>query len=316
MHTSISHLTGKEQNDLRHISKRLAENIAPEFIFCYGNRTVVEVARSCFTQSRRTEKFSSIYDIVIIVSDEEKVDDNAILVFAENVLRNYAQTNIIVHRKGFVFKEIEEGNFFFSWLFRSAMLLHSKGKISQHKNSHPFPKSKAIMYPDTYAQLKQFQNYARSFLTCAREHYRGRSHAMALYMIKQSIVASCKYLLFGCLGYQFHEHDLDRLFNLTHNFTSEVINLFPRNTKEEIRLFQLLLDAMGTAYTNEMKNPTEIELIILIHRTAHLMQVSEKVINKKIAILQIPDNLFVNDSNDKNENSGNTTTAGAVLHRL
>jgi uncharacterized protein len=315
MHTSISHLTGKEQNDLRHISKRLVEAITPEFIFCYGCRTMHSISRSCFLQTRRTEKYSSMYDIAIVLSNDMKVEDAAVRIFATNVIGNYANANIIVHRKSSAFGAIEEGNFFYSWLFRSAILIYSKSPMPQQQQIRHLPKSKAIMYPETVVQLQQLQVKAHSYLVTAKEYYKQKIYAQSLLMLKNAIDWSLKSLIYGCTGYLADDLDMESLFNFTRNFTSDAVNLFPQNTKEETRLFQLLVEATGIAHTNEFKNATAFELIILSDRANRLHQTSKNLIQKAKAILQLPDNLKFNDSNllANDENQCNPISAGTVL---
>ena len=300
IHTSISHFTGKEQNNLHHITKRIVENIAPENIFCYGSRLIHEINRSCFTHRRKSESYSCMYDLVIIISDGEKLGEDAVRQFAENIANKFARANILVHRKGFVSNEMQEGNFFFSWLYRSAILLYSKEKWP-NVILPILPKKDSVMFPESFSRMKQLLNDAQSFLSTAREHRKEKAYSMALYMAKQSIESSCMALLFGCAGHSWGLKDMAKLLNQTQNLTMEVIAFFPQNTREEKRLLSLLLAATGTAYTNELNNPTSIEVLILIDRVQQVKQIVETLIQQKIGVLKIPNNTFLTDNSNANE---------------
>jgi hypothetical protein len=126
IHQSISQLTGRGQSDLRKIANRLVENISPELIFCFGSRIEHSIRRSSFTQKRREDDCLPMYDLVIIISDKEQFDDVIISALTERLLTKDALTNVIVRRENLVYTEIEEGSFFFSWIFRSAIILYDK----------------------------------------------------------------------------------------------------------------------------------------------------------------------------------------------
>jgi HEPN domain-containing protein len=310
MHTSISHLTGKEQNDLHHITKRIVENIGPELIYLYGSRLVHEINRSFFIEKRRTETFTSMYDLVIIISDEERLEEGAIRIFCENIARQYGKVNLIVHRKDYLIQQIVEGNFFFCWIHRFAIMLHSREKLPEFVLKG---KSKAVatLYKEVYPGFTKFQANAKSYLRTARERQKEKAYPIALHMVKQSVENSCQSLIYSCTGYLAATGNLPRIFNYTRNFTADAISIFPENTKEEKRLFQLLVDAAGTSHTNELRNATTIELIILIDRAEQMYQLSERLFHKRMAGFKTNENPPVEESTKKNTEDANNHHAGA-----
>lgn len=283
MRSSISHFTGKEQNELNHIVKRIVENIAPESIYLYGSRTTDQLSRSFFTDKARREDHRSMYDLVIIIRDDEKLEEEAIRQFAGNIINRYAKASIILHRRGFLINRIVEGNFFFSWLPRFAIVLYHKGPMPTHCGPKGVAKARASLFAETYPGVKQFLANARAYLSSARERQKEKVVALALYMAKQSIENACQAMIYGLIGYLAPPHDLPRLFDLTLNFTEEVAALFPCDTREETRLFDLLTASSGTAHIDQLKNPTGVELIILLDRAEQLLALADRLIQKRTA---------------------------------
>jgi hypothetical protein len=145
------------------------------------------------------------------------------------------------------------------------------------------------MYPETVLAVKGHFTNARSYLSAAREQYKGKAYAGTLYLLNQSAVSSCKSVIRGCLGYEIiNNPGLEKLINFTLNFTDEFFNVLSRGTKEERHLFSLLSE-VPTADKNqeqeELLRPEEIS--ILLERTQQMQQLSEKNIQQKIALLQM-----------------------------
>jgi hypothetical protein len=284
IHKSISQLTGREQTDLRKVTKRLVENISPELIFCYGSRVAETVTRSCFTQKRRNEDCLAMYDLVIIISDNEQFEDTIITTLAERLLKKDVLANVIVHREGFVHTEIEEGNFFFSWIFRSAIILYDKNNAL--KRMPPLTtKTKCFkMYPQTAHAVREHFANAKSYLSAAGEQYRNNVYADSLYLLNQSAVSSCKSVIRGCLGYEIISPGLGKLISLTCNFTEEIFNVLPRDTKEERHLFSLLSEVPTADKNNELGTLHPEEISILLERVQQMQQVSEDIKHQKAAL--------------------------------
>jgi HEPN domain-containing protein len=147
------------------------------------------------------------------------------------------------------------------------------------------------MYPETVHAVRRYFTNAKSFLSAASEQYKGKAYAETLHLLNQSAVSSCKSVIRGCLGYETDNQELLKLISLTLNFTEEIFDVLPCDTKEERHLFSLL-SKVPTADKNQDGNKFRPEDIgILIDRIQQMRQVSEKVIQQKIALLQMEEDL-------------------------
>jgi hypothetical protein len=71
---SISHFTGREKNDLNHFRKRIAQNLQPVLLFCYGNRANCYLHRSYFMQKRRNEQSGAAYDLRMVLDNHDPLN--------------------------------------------------------------------------------------------------------------------------------------------------------------------------------------------------------------------------------------------------
>jgi hypothetical protein len=289
MSSSIELLSPEEQANLYNIARRLKQTFRPEFVFCFGIRHYQDVFNSCFTLKPKNRKLRFEFDLVLIISNDQKAGDRAIRAIASNLLQPWVKINLLVHRKMAVFTELEEGNFFFSWLFRNGLLLYSKGTNYRKINyRNDYPATKAFLYPESLVTVNKLQGHARSFLLSARNQLKAKDYATSLNLIRQSISSACNSLLLGCIGYSFFCNDIELTFNLTRNFTSDITDLFPRTTPQEARLHQLAITGIENGSSHHIALPNVFELKVLIQRVEHLLQVVGGVLSKSPTILQKP----------------------------
>lgn len=266
LHHSISHLTKQEQDDLRHISKCISANLEPLVMFCFGIRLYHTVQRSCFWEKRKSQSWRTSYDLLMVLDDHDPVLEDTAVVIARRLIGQQITVNILVHRFSFIKKELEEGNFFLSWIHRSAILLINRNNAFWQL---PPQKKKTVlseMYSETILAVKQQLELAKKFLNSAQREFEDNSFNAALPSIRQSILCSAKALVRIGLGYDMKEESLEKLIKLSENFTDIAVSLFPANTVEEEHLYKLL---RKTGFTEQIQ---PVAIISLLHRAKELKQ--------------------------------------------
>jgi hypothetical protein len=266
LHQSISHLTGKEQNDLRHIAKAITTSLRPAMVFCYGSRLSQQIRRSCFLQKRRDESTTAVYDLLIILDDTDTLQESGAATIAQRVTGNFATTTIVVYRLSYVKQQLMDGNFFLSWIHRSAILLINRNNMfmqlpSQQTKTTAFP-----MFTETYTDIKKCLDNAKDILAVANGQWALQPYTDTLQHIRNAAQEIMKAFIYTGLGYNDTGLAIEIMAALSANFSTVFHDLFPRNTPEEEHLYLLLT---GPDTLTEIQQET---LLILFKRVNKLKQ--------------------------------------------
>ncbi|HEY4065172.1 MAG TPA: hypothetical protein VGM30_24900 [Puia sp.] len=124
-HSSISHFTAKEQNALHNIKNRIVDHVGPLIIYCFGSKARIYTQRSCFTTKKTKEEWDFSCDLLIIVPDDTIIGANTFKEVYQSTAP-FGEVNVIIHPLDFVINHLKEGNLFFSWVHRSAIILYEK----------------------------------------------------------------------------------------------------------------------------------------------------------------------------------------------
>lgn len=266
MHQSISQLTGIEQKELSVIAEGLRVFLGAEVIFCYGSRIARQTNRSCFTPKRRVEDASTDYDLVVIVNDNNPSDEDSLRKTAGWLTTRNSGVHIIVHKASFVKEEMDKGNFFFTWLYRSAIILYDKHNSWLHYKDRLSRPDCIKLHERIQETIGSLLQKAESCILTASDQMGDNSQALALALDSQALVYACKAAIMGCLGYETTTGDPEYLINCTLNFTDAINGIFPRDTEEEEELFYLLLTSTGLYLKGENDRIPEARIVKIIHQ--------------------------------------------------
>lgn len=266
LHQSISHLTKQEQTGLRHIASTLSVSLQPALLYCFGIRLSGQLQRSCFTQKRRIESQAVIYDLLIILNDNDLLQDELAATVAKRMIGNSTRANILVHHFSFMKAELLEMDFFFTWAHRSAILL-----INRNNSLAQLPPQikKTGLLPGSQQNLltvKEQLGQAKTWLTTVAEQWASLPQEATLRMVQKAASQVIKALIQKGLGYKATGLSLEDMIKLSENYSVIFPQLFPNNTTQEKKIFSLLI---GTTRPGEI---TEAEVHILFHRVRELKQ--------------------------------------------
>lgn len=280
LHQSISHLTKQEQTDLRHIVKTLSAGLQPALVFCFGIRLLQQLRRSCFTQKRRKESHDAVYDLLIILNDNDTLQEDTAATVAKRMMGDTVKTNMIVHRFSFMKEELLQMNFFFSWMYRSAILLINRDNslsqlLPQKKKTDILPVS-----TETFVTVKEGLDKAKALLTAINEQWPLQSYDPTLQMIRETAKEIMKAFIKTTLGYDARNCSVETMIKLSENFSDMLPELFPNNTMEERQLYVLLTE---TATVDEIPGAN---LGILLKRIKQLKQKVNDYVYKNSTLLK------------------------------
>lgn len=124
-HKSISHLSGKEQNSLYCIKKIIVEHIRPLIIYCWNSQISYMLQRNCFNAQKIVEDWDFNCDLLVITTADTVVD-KAVLQETEALTAPFGRVKLRIHPVDFITQCMQEGNLFFSWVHRNAIVLYER----------------------------------------------------------------------------------------------------------------------------------------------------------------------------------------------
>jgi len=266
LHQSISHLTGKEQNDLRHIAKAIATSLQPPMVFCYGSRLSQQIRRSCFLQKKRNESSDAVYDLLIILNDNEPLQESTAATIVQRIVGDGVKTTVLVYRLFYVKQQLMEGSFFFSWIHRSAILLINRNNIFTQLPPQRKKTKTVAMFTETYTEIKRCLENTKSLLAEVNDKWELQPYAVTLQLIRNAAKEIIKAFIYTGLGYNADDLSLETMISLSGNFSTVIPGLFPCNTPEEDHLYLLLTDKI---ILTDLQPET---LLILFARVKELKQ--------------------------------------------
>ncbi|MGB8194192.1 MAG: HEPN domain-containing protein [Chitinophagaceae bacterium] len=104
---------------------------------------------------------------------------------------------------------------------------------------------------------------ANGFLASSELHLLRNELPLAAFMLHQAIEQFCFGKILMCSGLNPKTHNLDKLYRLLRFFTFQLVQLFPRDTESEEKLFALVKDAyIMSRYSSRYKvQSTEVRAI-------------------------------------------------------
>jgi hypothetical protein len=280
MKTSISNLNGAQQNRLHHLSKGIKRTLNPLIIICYGHRASVKFQSSVFLESGSPKTSSSVFDIFLMISDEETLPNSSVLEIARRSSTADNIGNIMVFRMQEVLSGLQQKNKFFSGIFRKGILLHGN-KNAVRLLPHPLPPVCFINADEKQELCILLQRAQQSLLKVERNLKTGcdDSHVNIL-LLNESAIFSLKYYIAAHWGITM-EGKFKDLLRFTFNITGKLNQIFPCNTMEELILFHII----NLSLIDEGFCPGDATVRTLFKRVSEMIAFSQSCVQRKIAQL-------------------------------
>ncbi len=284
MKTSISFLPKYKQDELRLI-KSFILNIVPdvEMIILFGS-----YARDCWVEDKYVEngivyEYVSDYDILILVQNQHKAKNRKSNSDIKRIMRNrgHCKTpiSLIIESIKDVNKEITEGSYFFNDIKKEGILLYNSKNVKLAK------RRKLNMVERKEKAQKNFDNWfdsANEFFDMFEYAFGKQSYKLAAFQLHQATERLYHTTLLVFTDYKPKLHDLDRLGVLASRLDIKFKKIFPRETDEERRLFNLLKRAYIDARYNMDFDISKIELEYLAKKVTTLKKLTDKICKKQI----------------------------------
>lgn len=285
MKKSIAYLPKNKQQDLyfiiNEIKKRLPQT---EMIILYGS-----YARDEFVDFDEREEFGIItsfrsdYDVLVVTSGISDKSAGQKLDNVENIYykdpESQTPLQFINEDIKTLNKLIEEGRYFYTQIKKEGVILYDSGKFKlarRRKLNFDEIKEQAQGY------FEQKFNKANGFLRNASYNYQDKDYVLASFMLHQ---AAENYYHAICLVFTLKDtkqHNLFKLSSAVKHYSTDLAKVFPQNTAEEKRLFNLLKDAYVEARYNADFLVTKEDIDALIPKVELLRDTTKAICEKKI----------------------------------
>jgi uncharacterized protein len=285
MLTTIPHLSRDQSKALEEKILQIVKESSPEKIICFGARTNDSIIWSSFSEHGDRAKTMEC-DLLILTRDGEKAKRDEVANNVSKLCNASLRFTTLVHSVDAAIDELKRGNYFFSSLYHKGVLLYDHQTFSL-----PAPSL-------TTHSLKKLEPYWKNRLQLAQNFFTSADHALtqgwneqAVFMLHQVMEHLCIALIKIHMGYKANTHKLSRLLSMVENFSLFTITVFPRITKDEIRLFNMLetayIDArydstyaISTDRVNALKEEVEDFLVLAQAMVRERMQALETHVEK------------------------------------
>lgn len=280
MRTSISNLNGEQQNALNHLSKNLKRALRPLMIICYGHRSSVTFQSSAFSNSGLEKKSWSVFDIFILISNDEVLPDSSVLEIARRNCAEGNVDNLVVFRMDTVLSALQRKNRFFSGIFRNGILLHGNKEVIKTL-PHPLPPVCFTTHREKEGLYQLFKHAQQCLRKVELDLENGSDDPqLSLIFLNEACVYITRYYIAAHWGIEM-QGDLKKLLNFTANISNVLAAFFPCNTIEEAILFHVI----NLSFIDEGFCPGPVIIQTLFKRISKMLAVSQSGVQKKITQL-------------------------------
>ncbi len=285
MKKSITYLPKRKQEDLnflvQEINKRLPQ---AEMIILYGS-----YARNEFVDYDErvefgiTTTYMSDYDILVVTSGIADKNAGHIL---DNIDDLYYKdpdkqtpVNFINDDIKKLNKDLEEGRYFYTQIKEEGVMLYDSGKFK-------LARRRKLNFDEIKQQAQEYFNdkfdNANGFLRNSRHAYNDNDYKLASFLLHQA----CENYYYSIRLVQTlksnKQHNLTKLTSSVRRYSPDLATVFPLNTGEEKRLFNLIKAAYVEARYNPKFLVTKEDIDALIPKVELLRDITKRICEVKI----------------------------------
>jgi len=280
---------------LRKSISDIADTNGIEKVICYGVRTSNLESWSCF-ESQNEKMTSAEYDLLVITKEKQTVRRNEISQVIHDLSNVHVGYVNVAHSVDVVNDGLQEENFFFTSLYHQGVLVYDSGAVTlTPPSSNKIPVRSEVSIESDW---NKWSGLSKNFYEGATEAIAKKALDLAAFMLHQCVEHICIALIRTFMGYRSSTHKLEKLLTMVENFCFYSVSVFPRLTKEEIRLFDVLehayVDArykrdyviephVISALQSEVKEMLDVAEALYIKRLKRLKQKSKNTFYRELS---------------------------------
>ena len=290
MKKSISHLPSTNQRDLHYLVESILSRVKQtEMIILFGS-----YARNDFVVYDEKFEFGKIqfyvsdYDILVVTSGISdgiagKALDNIEVQYynrAKDPDRQPPVQFITIDMKK-LNKELKEGRYFYTQIKQEGVILYDSG-------NHKLARRRKLNFEEIKLQAQEYFDdkfpYANQFLHTARLIYTEKYYKMASFNLHQACENYFYTIRLVYTQQNSKQHNLTKLLNSVKKYSTDFVKVFPQDTPEEKRLFELI----KAAYVNGRYDPdfvvTKEDIDALVPKVELLRDITKRICEERIGV--------------------------------
>ncbi len=283
MKKTPAHLPDDKQNELKRIVSVVRERCDDvEMIVLFGSYARGDFKEEADLKPERKSGHKSDYDILVVTKEKTTATNTGLWQTVTKECDNAGlstHVRIVVHDIQELNIKLAEGQYFYSDVIEEGCLLHDSGHFKLAGKRPLKPEEKKRIAQDYFVHW--FES-AREFLIGFEQAFSRQSYKLAAFMLHQAAEASLKTIFLVFTNYNPNEHLLGLLCDMAAEHDAALTGVFPKETREERRRFELLDYAyIGARYDPDYRISKE-DLEYLSARVKHLLDLTEKICKTKI----------------------------------
>lgn len=288
MKKSISHLPSTNQRDLHYLVESILSRVKQtEMIILFGS-----YARNDFVVYDEKYEFGKIqfyvsdYDILVVTSGISdgiagKALDNIEVQYynrAKDPDRQPPVQFITIDMKK-LNKELKEGRYFYTQIKQEGVILYDSG-------NHKLARRRKLNFEEIKQQAQEYYNEkfkrANSFFEDVNNAYKREDYVQASFYLHQACENYFYAIRLVYTQQNSKQHNLTKLLNSVKKYSTDFVKVFPQDTPEEKRLFELI----KAAYVNGRYDPdflvTKEDIDALIPKVELLRDITKRICEERI----------------------------------
>ncbi|HDY89782.1 MAG TPA: HEPN domain-containing protein [bacterium] len=288
MKKSLAYLPKNKRDDLERIVATILESCDDvEMIILFGSYARGDWKEEADLKPERKSGHKSDYDILAVTKEKSTAENTGIWKsITGKALKMGLSTHvrIVAHDIQDVNIKLAEGQYFYTDVKKEGCLLYDSGNFKLARKRKLKPEEKKRIAQDYYNHWFDKANvFFEDFESNLRKHSKGQKYlSQAAFNLHQTAEASYKTILLVFTNYNPNEHLLGLLGSMAAKHNRAIKNIFPKKTKREEKLFELLDYAyIGARYDPRYRIEKE-DLEYLSERVRILLELTERICLKKI----------------------------------
>jgi HEPN domain-containing protein/predicted nucleotidyltransferase len=286
MKKSIAYLPQKKQRDLlRFVEQITARLPKTQMIILYGSYARNEfVDRDEKVEFGVPTSYRSDYDILVVT---DGVTDQRATRMLDAIDDMYYQDPELQTPVEFIHENIkrlneyiEAGRYFYTQIKEEGILLYDSEKFTLAEQ-RPLRFDEIKLQAEEY--FKDKFSRANSFLKGASFYFLEEDYKMSSFHLHQTCENSFQTIRLVHTLTNPKQHNLSKLFSFTRKYSSDLLSVFPNDTIEEKRLFELLKSAYIEARYNPKFIVTKEDIDALLPKVKRLLEITKQISEAKIA---------------------------------
>ncbi|WP_165042089.1 HEPN domain-containing protein [Dysgonomonas sp. ZJ709] len=288
MKKSISYLPSANQRDLHYIVESILTRIKQtEMIILFGSYARNDyVAYDEKYEFGKLQFYVSDYDILVVTSG---ISDGVAIKALGNIEDLYYDrakdpnrqppVQFISEDMRKLNKYLKEGRYFYTQIKQEGVILYDSGK-------HKLARRRTLNFEEIKQQAQEYFDdkfeSANEFLLGAKFYYDQLLYKKASFMLHQACESYIYAIRLVFTLENPKQHNLSKLLNSVKKYSVEFIKVFPQDTPEEKRLFELI----KAAYVNGRYDPdfvvTKEDIDTLVPQVELLRDITKRICEEKI----------------------------------